>query len=88
MELTDFRRELDDIDAELVEVFLRRMDVSTRIARFKAQNARPIYDREREIEKLAQVCALAGAEYAEYAKLLYLRVLELSRARQHELIGQ
>lgn len=41
-ELEDFRREIDEIDARLVDELARRMDVSRRIGRYKAAHGMPV----------------------------------------------
>ena len=88
MELKDLRNEIDAIDDELVKLFTRRMDVSTRIAGVKKEKSLPIFVPAREREKLADVAEKAGPEMANYTRVLYSMLFELSRAHQNKLNGK
>ena len=87
MELKDLRNEIDEIDDELVKLFARRMDVSARIAGVKKEKSLPIFVPAREREKLADVAAKAGPDLANYTRVLYSVLFELSRAHQNKLNG-
>ncbi len=82
MELTDLRNQIDTIDDELVRLFTQRMDVAAQIADVKKQGNLPIYVPTREREKLADVAEKAGPEMANYTRVLYSRLFELSRSYQ------
>ncbi len=88
MELKDLRNEIDQIDDELVKLFARRMDVSARIAGVKKEKSLPIFVPAREREKLADVAQKAGPELANYTRVLYSMLFELSRAHQNKLNGK
>ena len=87
MELKDLRNEIDQIDDELVKLFTRRMDVSARIAGVKKEKSLPIFVPAREREKLADVAQKAGPEMANYTRVLYSILFELSRSHQNSLNG-
>ena len=82
MDLNTLRGEIDSIDQQLVELFSKRMDVSAKIADFKKENGMPIFVPAREREKLMSVAELAGADMANYTKVLYSMLFELSRSYQ------
>ena len=86
MDLNDLRNEIDQIDDELVALFVRRMAVSAQVAEYKKVNNLPIFVPAREEEKLADVAEKAGADMAEYTKKLYGAIFELSRSYQQKLI--
>lgn len=88
MDLKDLRNEIDEIDDELVKLFARRMDVSARIADVKKEKSLPIFVPAREREKLADVAAKAGPDLANYTRVLYSMIFELSRAHQNKLNGR
>lgn len=85
MEIKEIREEIDSIDKELVALFLRRMDCSAKVAKYKRENGLPILDPKREEELLKRISAQAGAEFEQYAKKLYFTILELSREYQQKL---
>ena len=82
MDLQDYRKEIDAIDDELVRLFGKRMDVAARIADYKKENNLPIFVPAREREKLVDVAGKAGPEMANYTRVLYSMLFELSRSYQ------
>ena len=49
MDLQDFRRELDEIDTELLRLFCRRMAIVEEIGVYKIKNGLPVTDPERAL---------------------------------------
>ena len=82
MDLNELRLEIDDIDAQLVKLFGQRMDVAARIADYKKENNLPIFVPSREREKLSEVAEAAGEDMANYTRVLYSMIFELSRSYQ------
>ena len=88
MDLNELRQEIDGIDEELVRLFCRRMEISGEIADYKLQNHMPIFVPSREREKLKEVAELAGPDMANYTRVLYSMLFELSRSHQSKLNAQ
>lgn len=82
MDLKDLRLEIDDIDAQLVKLFGQRMDIAAKIADYKKENDLPIFVPSREREKLTEVANIAGKDMANYTRVLYSMIFELSRSYQ------
>lgn len=82
MDISKLRSEIDKIDDDLVKLFGQRMDVAARIADYKKENNMPILVPAREREKLADVAGKAGPEMANYTRVLYSMLFELSRSYQ------
>lgn len=82
MELTQLRQDIDKIDDELVSLFCQRMEVAAKIADCKRESGTPIYVPAREREKLQDVAQKAGPEMANYTRVLYSMLFELSRSYQ------
>ncbi len=87
MDLNDYRREIDGIDAQLLELFARRMDVAAAIAEYKKENALPVSDPSRERQKLLDVAEMAPEALRDYAVSLYSLLFELSRGYQNRILG-
>ncbi len=87
MELTELRDQIDEIDRELVELFKRRMNVSSKVAEYKRQTGMNVLDPSRERALLNKVSELSGEEFEEYTRTLYASILELSRSYQHKKLG-
>lgn len=84
MDITDYRKQIDEIDNQLLQLFLKRMETSAAIAQYKKANDIPILNRTREREVLAMAEAKApGLE--TYANRYFANIMELSRAYQAKL---
>ena len=87
MDLNKIRTEIDAVDAELVELYKKRMTLSAQVAEYKRENNMPILDSSRERALLAKVSELSGKEFEDYSRTLYSTILDLSRAYQHRILG-
>ncbi len=87
MSLEEYRSEIDAIDAELVELFGRRMALSAAIAQHKRENGLPVLDEGRERAVLDRA---EGRTLDETLRPLTRRffqgLLALSRDHQHALL--
>ncbi len=86
MDIKDLRNEIDSIDAQLTELFSKRMKTAAQIAKYKQENNLPVFNREREREVLNSVTANVPEEFEVYTKTLYQTVFDLSRSYQRRLI--
>lgn len=86
MGLEEIRKDIDQIDRQLLELFKRRMDCARSVGEYKLEHNLPILNIQRENEILDSV-ELAGGEYGYAARLLYSNIMELSRALQHDIVG-
>ena len=82
MDIQELRGQIDQIDDELVRLFCQRMEVAAQIAAYKKEHNLPILVPAREREKLQDVAAKAGPEMANYTRVLYSMLFELSRSYQ------
>ncbi len=82
MDLNELRFEIDKIDAELVRLFVERMNLAAQISDYKKQNNLPIYAPAREREKLQEVASMSGADMESYSRVLYSLIFEISRSYQ------
>ena len=86
MELSEIREKINAVDAQLLELFLQRMDLAEEVAAYKNEHNLPILNKTREREILARVMEKAGEQREHYAYHLFSTLMELSRSRQAELI--
>lgn len=82
MELKELREQIDEIDDELVNLFCRRMKVAEQVAEYKKEHNMPVFVPGREREKLMDVAEKAGPDMANYTRVLYSMLFELSRSHQ------
>ena len=88
MELKELRCRIDEIDDQLIKLFVQRMEVSAQVAAYKKEHQLPIFVQTREQEKLDDVAQKAGVEMADYTKALYGAIFELSRSYQSKLMEE
>lgn len=87
MELTDYRNEIDAIDKELVDLFVKRMNACAGVAEYKKEHGLPVLDASRERALLSKVSELSGEDFEDYTRTLYSTILTLSRSYQHSKLG-
>ena len=83
-DIAELRKGIDEIDNEILKLFLKRMEISEEVAEYKNANSLPILNKAREREVLADVMQKAGDKDI-YAYQLFETLFELSKARQSEM---
>ncbi len=86
MDLTELRAQIDEIDAQMVALFARRMEVAAGVAAYKREKGLPVLDEGREREKLSAVAQKAPEGMQDYTKMLYSYLFDMSRAYQDKLL--
>lgn len=87
MDIKDLRDQINDIDAQLVDLFNKRMNVSLEVAKYKIENNMPVLDKTRERAILEKVASNSNEEIANYTRILYSDIFNLSRSYQHKIIN-
>ena len=87
-DITELRKEIDEIDREMQSLFERRLGVSRKIGAYKASRGMPIFDAGRE-EEMIGTCRKRAAdpEAADGIEKLYRTIFEISRDLQKEVVG-
>lgn len=83
--LGKLREEIDEIDGQLLPLFLRRMDCSQRVAQLKGEAGMPVFSPQREQAILDKVRE-QGGEDGDTAAALYRSIMAISRAKQHKIL--
>ncbi len=86
MALEEIRKDIDEIDKQLLALFLRRMECARRVAEVKKETGSPVFNEQREEEVLNSVAEKAG-EFGGDARLLFSDLMASSRAEQHRMLG-
>ena len=88
MDIQELRKNIDEIDRELVDLFLRRMSISAEVAEYKREVGMPVLDPARERALLERVSEMSGEEFERYTRTLYSTILDLSRSYQHKKLDK
>ena len=87
MDLMECRKQLDEIDAQIVDLFNRRMEITNAVALDKIRTGKKVLDRERENQKLTAVRALADGEFNKRGITeLYQQIMSISRKKQYQMM--
>ena len=84
MEVEQIREQIDEVDGQLLKLFLERMRLASEVAAYKREHNLPVLNKLREREILARVQSEAG-EMEPYAYQFFTTLMELNKARQTEL---
>lgn len=83
--LEDYRKKIDKIDKEILNQFLKRMDIVKKIADVKKENNIDIFDEKREKEILKKKTqTIENEEIKEITKRLFEKIMDLSKDYQWE----
>jgi len=88
MDIQELRKQINEIDAELVKNFDARMKVALEIAKYKKENNLPVFDPARDRDVLNKQVAAVDEDMAMYVKLLYNTLFDLSRSYQQRYMTQ
>lgn len=88
-QLADYRREIDRIDGELVELFLKRMEITGAVGAYKQKHGIPVLDPGRERQVIAAKTAQTEdpVRKADIAAL-YEAIMGISRRQQRRLVQE
>ena len=81
-DLKEVRKEIDEIDEEMVRLFVRRMNAAEAVAEAKRGSGTPVLNPAREREILAKVAGAVGADLENEARILFTTLMSISRGRQ------
>ena len=86
LDLSKLREEINETDREIIELFRKRMQIAASIAEYKKTNGLPVLDAERERALLEKISKQAGEELGDYARTLYVTMMEVSKAYQQAML--
>lgn len=89
MDLLTLRDQLDVIDAQIVELYEKRMKICGQVAEYKIETGKKVFDRQREQEKLAKVKSLTHNEFNSHGvEELFEQIMSMSRKLQYQMLAE
>ena len=61
--LLELRDEIDVIDKQIVALYQQRMQIAAEVAEYKIETGKKVFDKDREMEKLATLSALGDSAF-------------------------
>lgn len=84
-DLETLRKEIDQLDQEIVKYYEKRMEAVLQVMEFKRQKRLPIFHGGREKQVLNRVVeSLENKDFAQETRLLYSEIMRISRKRQSQ----
>lgn len=87
-DLLSLRRQIDYLDAQIVDLFRRRMDVTYQVGQYKVANHMNVLDDKREAEVLAKKTALVDGPLKTDVTTLFETIMAISRRQQRTLVAE
>ncbi len=88
-DLLKYRNKIDEIDDEIVKLFLERIEVSKDVADYKIKTGKPVLDRDRELSKLENLKKKAPEKFEALGIAeLFEQIMAMSRKYQYIKMGE
>ena len=84
--MEEFRKKIDKIDAQLLELFLARMRTAEDIAEYKKVHSLPVEDKAREEALIKKKCAGLSPNAAYYVRDFFEELIALSKDAQRAIV--
>ncbi len=89
MDISDWRKRIDEVDRKLVELLNERSRCAAEIGKLKRKNGQPVYQPEREREVLEAVQKANGGPLTDaQLKRLFERIVDEAREVEHEILKE
>lgn len=89
IDLLECRKEIDEIDAQILHLFEKRMKVCENVAEYKIRTGKKVLDPERERTKLNVLSQKAQGKFeAQGIQELFQQIMAISRKRQYQLLTE
>lgn len=86
LELSDIRKDIDTIDDSILELFGRRMELTCKVAEYKAAHNMVVFQSEREKAIIKSVRDRSPEELKSSAEFLFTNIMDISKCRQNNAI--
>ncbi|MBO5284039.1 MAG: chorismate mutase, partial [Lachnospiraceae bacterium] len=79
MDLLELRNQIDEIDQQIVRLYEQRMEICGQVAAYKIETGKKVFDKQREMEKLARVKSLTHNEFNSHGvEELFEQIMSMS----------
>ncbi len=85
LNLEEIRKEISEINDEMLALFVKRMELSSQVAAYKKANGLPTLDRKREEAILQKVADNTSDELRQYALEFFRNIMDLGKQYQDTL---
>ena len=88
-DLLEIREEIDAIDDQIVKLYEERMELAEEVAEYKILNHKPVFDKDREKNKLDALGAKTHSDFNRHGvRELFDQIMSMSRKKQYQLLTE
>lgn len=88
-DLLNLRDEIDKVDEQIVNLYQRRMQLTSQVAQYKIKTGKKVFDRDRERSKLLTLTGMVDDIFSKNGiKELFEHLMSISRKRQYQLLTE
>ncbi len=88
-DLQEIRPLIDELDRQLVDLFIKRMGLCGEVAEYKAESGKQVFDKDREKSKLDSLKSLADTEFnAHCVGEMFTQLMAMSRKMQYRILSE
>lgn len=84
MELSELRKDINDIDSEIIKLFQKRMECSFGVAEYKIKNNMPVFQADREKEIIQRIKSCVPQELENSAEVFFTTLMDISKCKQYQ----
>ncbi|MCD7740707.1 MAG: chorismate mutase [Ruminococcus sp.] len=84
MDLNDLRMQINEIDEQILDLFVRRMNVCYDVAEYKIKNDLPVFHADREQQIIDRVRKEVSDDMANSAEVLFTNIMDISKCKQFQ----
>ena len=89
VDLQESRKQIDEIDSQIIDLFERRMEVASNVADYKIATGKPVFDREREDSKINTLTGMVEGDFNKKCVAeLFTQIMAMSRKFQYSKLEQ
>ncbi|MBE5853630.1 MAG: bifunctional chorismate mutase/prephenate dehydratase, partial [Lachnospiraceae bacterium] len=89
MDLLELRNQIDAIDKNIVDLYEQRMEISKKVAEYKIETGKKVFDKVREEQKLTTLKGLAHNEFNKHGIVeLFEQIMSMSRKLQYQMLSE
>lgn len=88
MDLNELRQQIDIIDNEILDKFIKRMELCLDVARYKKENNIGVMQSSREQEIIDRVKSMSDEKYKDSVSLLFTNIMDISKSFQQNEINK
>ena len=89
MDLLELRNQIDAIDKNIVDLYEKRMEISKKVAEYKIETGKKVFDKVREEQKLTTLKGLAHNDFNKHGIVeLFEQIMSMSRKLQYQMLSE